>query len=228
MDELKEYYTPLCIEVLKLIEGHRHYVLTQKREDRVDAVAEKRLALLARVEDEVLDCARVRKRIADIERKERKEFFKNRIKVYCDDCDRERPVEIIGEYRNKEIDVLCDLVRCTVCGHEIRNFLPNNRPDMQKFYEYIEEQSTILFRENKARLKKASDKDIFINLGLRAKAFLLKQELNKKLDEDLRENQKLADEETILFRDYLLKTASWDMDWDALEDILNDDEEPED
>jgi hypothetical protein len=180
MEGLSAYYDDLSREFLDLLDYHKKCLLYLEESGKHDPERRKKLEIFDQLRELVYKRARERKKTIEREKAKQDKLMKDRMHAICHNCHADRPVEITGEEEEELFGFLCDTVKCTACGSEFTNSLPNNWEDRIAYYNCMME---IMLNAKKLKIK-----------GL--KSTMSKKEINETL-ENIRkfaDAQKLADE----------------------------------
>jgi hypothetical protein len=158
-----ENYKELVQEVKELLDYH--YKCQLEMEATEESIPERQqiIAMLADLLETVHGFEGIPARIESLRNINSENLKKSRTSIHCAKCDTERSVTILGEEPDEEHGWQCDHVKCTHCGWEFRNPMPNNWPDRLQFFDHLleemektrEDGSTVTEQFNAAELVKA-------------------------------------------------------------------------
>lgn len=221
MNSLSENIPPLARETLELIEYHKNSIRDNQQSGHVDEEASQKIIMLDKLKDIVHRYISQRQNIINKEKEIEADLLKSRKLAECPECEDVHPVIIIGEEKNEELDVLCDVVICTKCRTEYRNGTPNNWHDRLIYYEFIIDSFTELIDAENKRSKNTTDFKELIALIDHCKNFRDIQIEVERSEEELRKAFEELQKTIQDTYDYLMMAKLNGMRWDDLKTIVN-------
>jgi hypothetical protein len=128
MDDLKNYYTPLNLAMLEILEENLKNIKKVKASGTSDFLTLKAIVAFPKVITMIHNLAKARKQQAEDEKNQIivvNEFLKEQ--VTCQNCGSEfKMLDIEGEAKHPESGFTCNLYKCRVCNSYFGYDIPNN------------------------------------------------------------------------------------------------------
>jgi len=204
MNDLSAYYTAVDREIFALLD---YFIALQhdfERRGGHDPDGPKKIEEFNRFRALVDMRTKQRRKVAE-ERAEQEQLeMDSRTQVFCLTCKAERKVHIGGEQRVDPPGVMCDRVKCTVCGSEFTAQVPNTTTGKLKYAEYLLQVLTMVRADGRSLMERDHKQDDVARL-IKSIKDLKKAERDVELEDQTRErNRANADQKLVETRDLLL------------------------
>jgi hypothetical protein len=139
MDDLQPYYTPTGLQALELIDYYMAELLASKQSGEKVVEYREKMKVLKDLQKLFLKRAKNRKDLTEREEEEKETLLFQRTQIICPACNKKVKATIKENKKaifvNTELqfDSLC----CPHCHHEFMAEVPNNRADMEKYYDQL-------------------------------------------------------------------------------------------
>jgi hypothetical protein len=129
MNKSRFFYTTVDKEVLKLLTYFRKTIDKEFGNDTENPERVIRIFTLTLAHFQLVGCSNTRKELSVLDSIEKSLLKKERSKTHCNQCKKMVSVTVMGEAPTGELNLKRDKAKCSVCGDEFFNFLPNNKDD---------------------------------------------------------------------------------------------------
>ena len=129
MNKIRPIRSTVDKEVLKLLTYFRTTIDKEFGNDTENPERVIRIFTLTLAHFQIVGCSNTRQELREFDRAVKSLLKKERSKAHCIQCKKMVSVTIIGEAPTGELNLKRDKVKCSVCGDEFINFLPNNKDD---------------------------------------------------------------------------------------------------
>ena len=221
MNELAVFYDAIDRETLDLINYHKQCLEDAEKSGNHDPEYEEKIIVLDQLIEHVHERVIQKKILYEKEKQIESDLLQSRGHGDCPTCNDSMDVEIIGEEKNEELDVICDTVICKHCGTEFMNPMPNTWSDRLKLFEFIITSFGGLIDAENKRSNNTTDLQAFIELVEGCKKMKEAQLEVERTERDLWAAIKASEVAQIDLRDFLLMAKLKGMRWDNLDTFVN-------
>lgn len=208
-------------QMYDLIDYHINLIHYRENLGHHDIEYVEKIEMLEKFRESVKESCNTRISIKEKENENEAELLATRTLTYCLDCEKEVSVTIIREEFTEDLNVMCDVVKCGLCGSEFVNPIPNNWHDRIIFYEFFIDQMKKSFERKKKKSKNSDLPKEILSVIEFYENFKEAQLKVEKSEEDLRLALKNLDEINESAYEYLLMVKLNGMGWNDLKTLMN-------